>query len=425
MAGLGDIVTSITVRPDGVASGLNSFERQMERSLKRVPQYAMESARQTNAAMSSMGRGGRFGFGLLELSRGVEDFAVSASLGQNRLQALSMGFRGAGNNIAAFATVFNPLAGAIAGFAVAGVSALLSYFSRQEVEAKEAKDALADYRKELDLLTSSAARSARFRFDISTITESGSARSRLGGIQSESRGKGAEIESLMSEIGQFNTQIMKAKSAWTGTWEENERRLKFISDIEEKRNLVEEQLTAAYREQSVLIDEQVRLKKKLGELTAKEKQDEADKAGRAFLKSIDEERKRLAKEQRADSAFGLGIVDDAIRRADPKRFREIQAERRRAAIEGMNLPGDVKQGLIDIINGGMEGGVKLGPLPTTAGLQQGSSAALSAIYQAQQNSPQAKVAQQSLNVLEKIRGALEKMAEDAKDPKFNVVSIPP
>lgn len=60
--------------------------------------------------------------GMLELSRGAEDFFVSFSTG-----GVAGGMRGAANNISQFASMIHPLAGAVAGLAVAGATAWLAF----------------------------------------------------------------------------------------------------------------------------------------------------------------------------------------------------------------------------------------------------------------------------------------------------------
>lgn len=93
-------------------------DRQFQTASNRV----RNTNRQTEQSMNRLAGGGmkRMGAGFLELSRGVEDFAVSFSTG-----GFAAGLRGAGNNISQFASMVHPLAGALAGLGVAGATAFI------------------------------------------------------------------------------------------------------------------------------------------------------------------------------------------------------------------------------------------------------------------------------------------------------------
>jgi hypothetical protein len=126
----------------GLKLEYNDFIRGADRVSGRMRHMGNDVRKFSTTAKSGFGRANR---GLLELSRGAEDFAVSFGTG-----GLAGGFRGAGNNIAQFATMIHPLAGAFAGFTVAagamwlafnkGADKAISKTKQVELEAKRLSD---------------------------------------------------------------------------------------------------------------------------------------------------------------------------------------------------------------------------------------------------------------------------------------------
>lgn len=90
---------------------------------------------------------GKMTRGLLELSRGAEDAAVSWGTG-----GLAGAFRGAGNNLSQAASIMGPMAGTIVGLSVAAGAILSSAFNKAGDAASGFADELARLRGEADKL---------------------------------------------------------------------------------------------------------------------------------------------------------------------------------------------------------------------------------------------------------------------------------
>lgn len=114
------------------------FSRGADRATNRMRQFSAETRRFGTTANAGFGKASR---GLLELSRGAEDFAVSFGTG-----GIAGGLRGAANNISQFAAMMNPLAGAFAGLGIAAVSMWMAYNKGADQAVKKTKD----FRKEID-----------------------------------------------------------------------------------------------------------------------------------------------------------------------------------------------------------------------------------------------------------------------------------
>lgn len=128
-------------------------DRQFQTAAKRV----QTTNRVTERSFSRMSSGGMAvaNRGLLELSRGVEDFAVVVGTG-----GLAGGIRAASNNLSQMAFIMGgPLAGAVAGLTVAGVSLWQAY----QNGADKAKGSLQDYRQELQRVVQETDRFVKLR----------------------------------------------------------------------------------------------------------------------------------------------------------------------------------------------------------------------------------------------------------------------
>ena len=101
--------------------------------------------RKTTTAIGGVTKSSRKGTrAILELSRGAEDAAVSFGT-----TGVSGAIRGATNNISQMATILNPAAGAIVGFALAGVAIMLP-FIRKWIASFDTTNQKLEKQKKLD-----------------------------------------------------------------------------------------------------------------------------------------------------------------------------------------------------------------------------------------------------------------------------------
>lgn len=176
------------------------FQRSLDASGARLVNLS-NTMRSTSAESMRMASGGRNStMALLELARAAEDASIGFSL--NGLQGA---LRGAGNNIAAMATMINPMAGAIAGLAVAGL-ALAPMIYEWATAAKAAEDPFA---KLNELLKDMVANSERFMKvndqvatlrDIGRSTDSAGLASQLEGTQDRARMNRLAMEQKQSQL---------------------------------------------------------------------------------------------------------------------------------------------------------------------------------------------------------------------------------
>jgi len=166
MASLGnDLVIDLGVDSRGVGKGFNSARRELDGFKRDVGGFN----RSTKTAQR----------GLLELSRGVEDFAVSFGT-----SGFSGGLRGAANNLSQLAFIMGgPFAGAIAGVSVAGVSMWQAFNKGADGAIKKAETYT-------DVLNKSQERIKTFRDSQDRLFEQGLKLQQAGGV------KGSEIAKL-------------------------------------------------------------------------------------------------------------------------------------------------------------------------------------------------------------------------------------
>jgi len=145
MASLGnDLVIDLGVDSRGVGKGFNSARRELNGFKRDVGGFN----RSTKTAQR----------GLLELSRGVEDFAVSFGT-----SGFSGGLRGAANNLSQLAFIMGgPLVGAIAGLSIAG----LSMWQAFNKDAEKAKETVKEVKRSVEDMTKSLNKSRQFDKDV-------------------------------------------------------------------------------------------------------------------------------------------------------------------------------------------------------------------------------------------------------------------
>lgn len=125
VAGRNDLVVGLELDSRGFARGADSVSNRMNRMGREARNFG-------GTASKGFGRANR---GLLELSRGAEDFAISFGTG-----GVSGGLRGAANNISQFASMIHPLAGAFAGVGVAAVAMWTSFNKGADDAIKKTKE---------------------------------------------------------------------------------------------------------------------------------------------------------------------------------------------------------------------------------------------------------------------------------------------
>jgi hypothetical protein len=121
--------------------------------------------------------------GLLELSRGFEDFSTQVGT-----QGLSGGLRAAGNNLSQFFAIMNPGLGAIAGVGIALATILIPALTKTKEEAKDTEEAVTSL---MTALEKEAKRRQESRDFVGTVRKGG---------ESNLRGERTKLQSELSEL---------------------------------------------------------------------------------------------------------------------------------------------------------------------------------------------------------------------------------
>lgn len=175
-----------------------SFEREMKRSLQRLPDLDRGLNSSGNNAGKAAGGYGKANRALLELSRGVEDAAsVYGTMG------LSGALRASANNISQFASIIHPAAGAIAGFGVAIGSILIPKLFETDDAADKAKSSM-------DALTDSISKAraeAQRKFELEDIIEGGS--TSIDRETKRLRRSEAEIEAAIAAVDRERKKLLE------------------------------------------------------------------------------------------------------------------------------------------------------------------------------------------------------------------------
>jgi len=127
----GDLVVTLGMNNDPLMQGFAGSRRQLRKFSSEVRRGA--------------GSSNKLNFALLEMGRLAEDASVGFSL-----NGLSGAIRASSNNMTQLLTIMGPLAGGIAGLAAAGVTMLLPMFQQAKEDARELRDELAEFRKDVD-----------------------------------------------------------------------------------------------------------------------------------------------------------------------------------------------------------------------------------------------------------------------------------
>lgn len=183
---MADLVYSMGANTAQFQGGMNAARRNL---------YQMDSAlRDTNGRLTkSMSGFNTFGRGLLELSRGAEDFAIVYGT-----QGLSGGLRAASNNLSQFAAIMHPMAGVVVGLGTAIATALVPSLFGTSKAAKESKKDLVDWSDSINRIKDAAT-------DLKAIVTRGMKRRELadmGGSQMQElkRNTVDEMREIQAEI---------------------------------------------------------------------------------------------------------------------------------------------------------------------------------------------------------------------------------
>lgn len=366
----GDIIINMGVRTAGITPGLNSFERQMATSLKRIPQLAAEA----NAGLATMGRGGKGGMALLELSRLAED--ASVGFGVNGIQGA---IRGSVNNLSQFAMmVGGPIAGTIAGFAGGALSLLITGLGKTEEATKKSTNALAEYGKEIERIKNLAGDPVVAAFNIAGIGSSEAAQNQLAA----NRNRDDALQSQRNALERERTELRRLRGdiialGVDGTEDEIIAGTARINELTDKVKALGQEILAIDQQRNQLGRERGQIQQRIVELTDEEKQKKAEMQGKEFDRKA---REMDAREQREQAE---------------------QAERDRKKLE--KDAANLLQGLLDDPGKARSASV--------AALQKGSSGAISAVVRAMQGGQPKQVE------------LLTKIERNTKN-QINVVSIP-
>lgn len=156
MVNIGNLNTTITADASGFETNFKRADRAVDVTTKNIgradvalTKLSRTSVRTGTQVARSSKRGQR---AVLELSRGVEDAAVSFGTG-----GFAGAIRGAGNNISQMLAIMSPAAGIVGGFAVAIGSVLVGSLERGKKKVNELKKSIAD----LDALNKRISRGGR------------------------------------------------------------------------------------------------------------------------------------------------------------------------------------------------------------------------------------------------------------------------
>lgn len=370
---------------EGLAREAKYVGREMEAEIPKGFMFMRSASQSATRELGNFtGSTGKASRGLLELSRGAEDFAVSFGTG-----GIAGGLRGAANNISQFAAMMNPLAGAITGLGVAAVSMWMAFSKGAEdakEDADEVKERIDAMKKSMVEAQDQARQELKFRFDIQR--ESGEITDREA-LDKELRAEQATLNSLRRNL-QKGTDIremaqesldQEAADPFSVSQAELEHARQMLRDIPQEYL---DGLSEAIRES----------RKKIEELTKQVKIDDARQKREAKEKAKDDQKK----------AFETA-----------RKLREQEEQERQAALE------EAKQKSVMLGRGALTGlhatGQGPGQTPSTpAGLpsiaMRGSSEAARAIAEAKN---QSNVQKEQLAELKGIREDLKEASQAAQD----------
>lgn len=361
MVAAGDIVVELSVKERAWNRGLEdakrrlpSFEAAMSRTLKSIDGFGDAAGRSANAASkASAGGYTKMNRSILELSRGTEDFmSVYGTMG------LTGAIRASSNNLSQFAMVLHPMAGAVAGFAIALGTALLP-------QLLKSGDSAAETAKKMDQLKESikgAREEAARKFELEDIAAGGTESinketKQLARGESEIEAAIAKIEKerakLLEKEGELqqrydaakgrvvNKRVLPGKSEVPTGFSAFARDIAFQATyglVDSTHNLalkesqgaaatdkkMQEEILKLDRERLAIVKEREELEAKLGAARIKEANDEHSRMRQRDIEQAREEEREMKQQQEEEEKEAERA---AAREADrAKRLADKQAQ---------------------------------------------------------------------------------------------------
>lgn len=412
------IVAKLTADPRDMQRGFSIIRNEVietDRTFARLDARLKSSSIGTGGGIATqlqgVGTSGKAAAqGMLEASRGVEDFF--AGFANN---GISGGIRAANNNLSQMALVLGgPVAGAVAGFAAAGLSIAAPYIS----QFFKATTAARDFKQELENLNGIVERSQKlasqregFRQLLGGIDTSGEAKSAL----KDRQGSIADIDARLHDLNRLRQPLRERAAAPAfGAAAIAERDNAAAAD----RKLFLDQLELM-RQRAELVRETNKLKEKSVELSKKEAEIEAQKLGQDAAKKIAEFQKQDLKDQIRDAGSGMSFLQQAMQRNSPDLAKNFQEQLQLRDIGNLQIPDDLKAQLTDAMQASFNAvdPNKAGALASR--IEAGSGAAAAALFQDKQKDQQLETAKKTQQTLENIFKAINDAKRQAQDDLDN------
>lgn len=362
------IVARLTADPRDMQRGFSDGRRAADdfaSHLARVDRQVTASTARLAGGAGGGGRGTRVAQSMLELSRGLEDANVGF-----QLQGIQGAVRGSMNNLAAFATMLGgPVIGAVTTFAAVGLSALVSWWGKNESATKSNTNANDEYaaslRKLIDLQVE-AGRAAREFARIDTAKE---AKTHLDGLQ-ERLAANRDEASGISSLGNNQT----------------EEQLRRQFELTQQRATLEREIEASKRKQA--------------ELTARERQEaENEMDRRRFIADV--------REKREDAARAQDIVQQGMGDLAPNLAEQFRRSLQIRELSNLNLPPEMQDQLAAIINTQRP----RTDSPFASFVREGTQEAAKLDFQDAQKTKDREIAQKQFDELKKIHDTLEEIKQ--------------
>jgi hypothetical protein len=394
-------------------------------------------ATQTDAATTSrrrfsqtsnlgVGRGGGGGNGMLELSRGLEDFAISASVG-----GIGMGIRGATNNINAYLSRLGTI-GAVASIAVTAGATLISYFERQGKAIEKSNQALergqslfASYRDEAQAMVARQQQRQDFQKFVGGIGTTGDAMK--------------EMEQRKQQLKELEQQRLTLWREGRERWAERNRFDNSQADPMEfakadaAHAAIQVEISENLKQQKRLKEEIAAIDKRYNEQNAKDRLAaiERDRLATVERKAKEQEIQRMiaegvAQRKRDDANQAMGLVDQIGKQLAPAGFGKfqqfMQLADQRAQVQGMAIPGELKFQLTNLLT---EAGLKesAGFRGFAAGVEKGTAAGARMVAEARVRAKEEAEQKKQTAKLTELVGLIRDFIRQLPDPPEGVVNL--
>ncbi len=335
MATVQTIATTLTADARPAAAVLRAFDGEVDKTFTRLDARTKRFGRSLSEAAaggsSPMGGGSRGSLGLLEGSRLIEDF--SAGFGNNGVVG---GIRAANNNLSQMAFLLGgPVAGAVAGFAAAGLGIAAPYIEG----FFKATNAARDFGQQMEAVNGIVSRSQ------ANVGREVGFRGMLGGIDASAEAKSA-IQKRIDEINVLNAKIHDLNRL-RQPWMERAMAPAAGDAAIAERNAAMETDRQLFRQQLDLVRERTMQEKEINqlieksELQAKEGEISRQKAQAEFAEGIRGFMRDDLRQQIADNATAQRLVEGRLgglgAKMDP--------------LAGLDIPEAIKERLSGLLGG--------------------------------------------------------------------------